>query len=83
MAPTRLNAIWALDFMHDAVYGGRRFRTLNVIDEGNREGLASEVGVSIPAMRVVRVLDQLIALYGRPDQIRLDNGPETDVADAH
>ena len=76
IAPTRLNAIWALAFMHDALYGGRRFRTLNVIDEGNREGLAIEVGVSIPASRVVRVLDQLIALYGRPDAIRLDNGPE-------
>lgn len=75
-APMRLNAIWALDFMHDALYGGRRFRTLNVIDEGNREGLAIEVGVSIPASRVVRVLNQLIALYGRPDAIRLDNGPE-------
>lgn len=36
VAPTRLNEIWALDFMHDALYGGRRFRTLNVIDEGNR-----------------------------------------------
>jgi putative transposase len=76
MAPTRLNAIWALDFMHDALCGGRRFRTLNVIDEGNREGLAIEVGGSIPAARVVRVLDQLIALYGRPDAIRIDNGPE-------
>ena len=76
MAPTRLNEIWALDFMHDALYGGRRFRTLNVIDEGNREGLAIEVGVSIPASRVVRVLDQLLALYGRPAAIRIDNGPE-------
>lgn len=72
----RLNAIWALDFMHDALYSGRRFRTPNVIDEGNREGLAIEIGASIPASRVVRVLDQLIALYGRPDAIRLDNGPE-------
>ena len=76
VAPTRLNEIWALDFMHGALYGGRRFRTLNVIDEGNREGLAIEVGVSIPASRVVRVLDQLLALYGRPAAIRIDNGPE-------
>ena len=34
VAPTRLNASWALDFRHDALNGGRRFRTLNVIDEG-------------------------------------------------
>jgi putative transposase len=76
VAPTRLNEVWAIDFMHDALYGGRRFRTLNVLDEGNREGLAIEVGSSIPATRVIRVLSQLMALYGRPDRLRLDNGPE-------
>ena len=76
VAPDRLNELWALDVMHDALYGGRRFRTLNVLDDGNREGLAIEVGTSIPAPRVVRVLDQLVALYGRPQALRLDNGPE-------
>mgnify|MGYP003346414212 FL=1 len=76
LAPTRLNEVWAIDFMHDALYGGRRFRTFNVLDEGNREGLAIEVGSSIPATRVIRVLSQLVALYGRPDRLRLDNGPE-------
>jgi putative transposase len=76
IAPTRLNEVWAIDFMLDALYGGRRFRTLNVLDEGNREGLAIEVGTSIPATRVIRVLSQLVALYGRPDRLRLDNGPE-------
>ncbi len=76
MAPDRLNAIWALDFMHDALYNGRRFRTLNVLDEGNREGLAIEVGTSIPAPRVVRVLDQLLTLYGCSQALRPDNGPE-------
>ena len=76
IAPSRLNEVWALDFMHDALYGGRRFRTLNVLDEGNREGLAIEVGTSLPATRVIRVLSQLIALYGTPNQLRLDNGPE-------
>ena len=75
-APSRLNEIWALDFMHDALSGGRRFRTLNGIDEGNREGLAIEAGASIPAPRVVRLLDQLVALYGCPRALRLDNGPE-------
>src|SRR5262245_44840762 len=64
------------DFMHDTLYGGRRFRTLNVLDEANREALAIEVGASIPATRVVRVLEQLLALYGRPQALRLDNGPE-------
>jgi putative transposase len=38
-APSRLNEIWALDFMADTLYGRRAFRTLNVIDEGNRQVL--------------------------------------------
>jgi putative transposase len=36
-APSGLNVVWAADFMADALYGGRWFRTLNVIDEGNRQ----------------------------------------------
>ena len=71
-----LNGTWALDFMHDALYGGRRFRTLNVLDEGNRQGLAIDVGTSIPSARVVRIMEQLIEVYGRPAAVRVDNGPE-------
>lgn len=71
-----LNDIWALDFMHDRLYNGRPFRTLNVIDEANREGLAIEVGTSIPASRLVRVLGQLVEMYGQPTALRCDNGPE-------
>jgi putative transposase len=75
-APDRLNEIWALDFMADALYGGRPFRTLNVIDEGNREALGIEVATSIPAQRVIRVMEQLIDIYGKPNSIRVDNGSE-------
>jgi putative transposase len=75
-APATLNTVWALDFMSDALYGGRKFRTLNIIDEGNREGLAIDVAFSIPSARVIRVLDQLVATYGRPGALRMDNGPE-------
>ena len=76
LAPSRLNEIWAIDFMADALYGGRAIRTLNVIDEGNREALGIEVATSIPSSRVIRVLEQLIELYGRPQALRLDNGSE-------
>jgi putative transposase len=75
-APVMLNEMWALDFMHDALYGGRAIRILNVIDEANREALAIEVGTSLPASRVVRVLEQLIEMHGAPAAIRCDNGPE-------
>jgi putative transposase len=75
-APDRLNAIWALDFMADSLYGWRPFRTLNVIDEGNREALGIEVATSIPARRVIRVMEQLIEMHGKPSALRLDNGSE-------
>ena len=75
-APHRLNEIWALDFMADALYGWRPFRTLNVMDEGNREALDIEVATSIPARRVIRVMQRLIELFGKPKALRLDNGSE-------
>jgi len=66
----------AIDFMHDALYYGNRFRTLNIIDEGTRECLAIEVDTSLPADRVIRVLERLKEERGQPQQIRVDNGPE-------
>jgi transposase InsO family protein len=62
--------------MSDTLYGGRRFRTLNILDEGVREGLAIEVDTSLSAARVIRVLAQVVAWRGRPQALRLDNGPE-------
>ena len=75
-APAVLNGTWALDFMHDRLDDGRPFRTLNILDEGNREVLAIEVGTSLPSRRVTAVLEQLVTLHGRPAGLRLDNGPE-------
>jgi putative transposase len=75
-APTALNKIWSLDFMLDSLYDGRRFRTLNVIDDANREVLGIEVATSIPSRRVIRVLEQLIELHGAPVALRMDNGSE-------
>lgn len=71
-----LNKVWALDFMRDTMYDGRPFRTLNVIDEGNRQLLRIECGTSIPSVRLVRVMEQLVEVYGLPEAIRMDNGPE-------
>jgi len=76
VAPAEANTSWSLDFMHDSLVNGRPIRTLNIIDEFNREGLWIEVDTSIPAARVVRVLDMLALWRGYPKQLRLDNGPE-------
>mgnify|MGYP003867008711 FL=1 len=76
VAPTEANSMWALDFMYDTLHYGRPFRTLNVIDESNREILAIEIDISLPAARVVRTLEQLEEIHGLPNAIRLDNGSE-------
>jgi putative transposase len=68
-----VNQSWSLDFMHDTLYCGKRFRTLNVIDEGVRECLDIEIDTSLPASRVVRVLDRISMWRGVPKQLRLDN----------
>jgi putative transposase len=79
--PAEPNAIWALDFMSDTLYHGRRFRTLNILDEGVREALDIVIDTSIPSGRVVRVMEQLRRWRGLPIAIRCDNGPEL-VSDA-
>ena len=75
-APSGLNETWAMDFMQDRLHDGRRFRTFNVIDEGNREGLSIEISPSLPSVRVIGILDELIAQHGKPARIPCDNGPE-------
>ena len=74
--PVAPNQTWSMDFMSDALSDGRKIRVLNIMDDFNRQMLAIEVGLSIPAERVVRVLRQLEDERGLPNQIRVDNGPE-------
>lgn len=74
--PVKPNETWSMDFMADQLGDGRSFRTLNVIDDFNREGLGIEVDFSLPAERVVRSLNQIIEWRGKPESIRVDNGPE-------
>lgn len=74
--PEALNQSWSVDFMHDALACGRRFRTFNVVDDFNREALSIEIDLNLPALRVVRVLDRIAANRGYPVMIRMDNGPE-------
>jgi len=74
--PVQSNQTWSLDFMSDSLSNGRAIRTLNILDDYNREALSIEVNTSIPAERVVRVLENLLLWRAVPKQIRMDNGPE-------
>ena len=74
--PFEKNIEWAIDFMSDALYDGRRIRTLNIIDHFNRQCQGIKVGINLPARVVIAYLDQRIDLHGKPKKIRTDNGPE-------
>jgi len=76
VVPEAANQVWSMDFMADRLEDGRAFRLLNVLDDFNREGLGIEVDFSLPAERVVRSLTQIIEWRGKPQVIRVDNGPE-------
>ena len=74
--PDGVNQCWSADFMSDALWYGKRFRTFNLTDDYNREALAIEVDISLGAHRIVRVLDRVAAERGYPIKLRVDNGPE-------
>lgn len=71
-----INESWSMDFMSDSLASGRKFRTLNIMDDCSREALAIEIDTSLSSKRVTRVLDRVIQLRGKPKFIRVDNGPE-------
>ena len=75
-APEAPNNTWLMDFMADRLGDGRTFRLLNVLDDYNREGLDIEVDCSLPAERIIRNLNRIIEWRGRPESIRVNNGPE-------
>jgi len=76
IAPMGMNERWSMDFMSDQLADGRRFRTLNIVDDFTRECLAIEAATSLPGSVVVQVLNRLAALRGHPNRIVIDNGPE-------
>jgi putative transposase len=65
-----------MDFVHDMLADGRKFRTLNVVDVFTRECRAIELDTSLGGHRVVRVLERLCEEHGMPERIMMDNGPE-------
>ena len=72
----RPNHIWSYDFVAARTADGGPLRILNVLDEFTREAVGSHVARSIGAREVVKVLERLFAVRGKPAIIRSDNGRE-------
>ena len=76
LVEARPNARWSVDFVHDQLSNGRRFRILNVLDDVTKECLAAVADTSISGRRVARELDAVIAKRGKPSLIVSDHGTE-------
>jgi putative transposase len=76
VAPDAPNMTWSMDFMHDGLIDGKTFRSFNIIDDFNREALCIELDKSLTSARVIRELSKLIQWRGKPQRLRVDNGPE-------
>ncbi len=71
-----INDRWSLDFVHDQLTDGRRFRVLAVVDDCTRECLGLVADTSISGARVARELDRIIEVRGKPRTMVSDNGTE-------
>jgi putative transposase len=74
--PRRPNEAWSLDFVHDQLSNGQKFRALTVVDIFSREALAIEVGQRLRGEHVVDVLNRLVQQRGAPKYLFADNGAE-------
>ncbi len=73
---TGVNQCWAMDFVSDALFNGRRFKALTMMDVYSRECLNIYADKKITGDTVVDILDSISYHRGRPERIRVDNGPE-------
>lgn len=73
---THRNHVWSYDFVEDRTHEGRKYRTLNIVDEFTHECLAIRINRKLNSMDVIDLLSDLFILRGVPEHIRSDNGPE-------
>jgi putative transposase len=75
-AAQKRNHMWAMDFVSDKFFEGRRFRCFTLLDIYTHECLRIEVDTSIPSEKIVNILNQLKITRGLPEILICDNGPE-------
>jgi putative transposase len=73
---TQPNERWSLDFVHDRLSTGRKFRCLTIVDDFTRECIAIEVDFSFPSRRVITTFDRIAQRRPLPTTLKSDNGTE-------
>lgn len=74
--PGAANEVWSMDFVFDRISSGRTIKCLVIVDDATHESVAVVAEHSMGGNQLVRALDQICSLRGRPAVIRSDNGPE-------
>lgn len=74
--PVRVNQVWSMDVVSDALFNGRRFRALTLLDVDSRECLAIHVDISIRAEQVVEIMRSVTGARCCPERLQVDNGSE-------
>lgn len=74
--PSRPNEVWSMDFVSDALAGGRRIKALTIVDDFTKESVDIVADHGISGQYVTRVLDRAARFRGLPAAIRTDQGPE-------
>ena len=77
VVPEKVNDTQSIDFMHDSLSCGRRFRTMNVIDNHRRQCLGIKVAFSISSRLATQHLDEIAFMQGYPKKIICDDGRST------
>ena len=76
LRPKYPNYVWSVDFVHDKLSNGRRYKMLTVINEYTRQALCVAVATKMGHAEVLDALYPLFLKYGKPEYLRSDNGPE-------
>lgn len=73
---SRAGQYWAMDFVHDQLAGGRKFRVLTVIDKWHRECVALQADFALTGYSVVDALEAVALERELPRAITVDHGTE-------
>jgi transposase InsO family protein len=76
LRPEHENHVWSYDFVSSFTQDGRTLRVLALIDEYTRKCLALRVARRLNSYDLIETLADVMLVYGVPEHIRSDNGPE-------